>query len=86
MYAANADAVAYENVTAVNATSHGDVQLSWNEPLSPNGLIVTYEVEIEHVSSHSVSGHNDLHTAVIADLMHQRFKSVHNVWSTIFRK
>ncbi|XP_046662039.1 insulin-like peptide receptor isoform X2 [Homalodisca vitripennis] len=41
-----ADTVPYLNVEVMDSSNHsGDVLLKWEEPKSPNGLIVTYQIE-----------------------------------------
>lgn len=49
-----ADAVNVHNVTAVNTTVHGTVLLLWTPPQAPNGLVTTYEIEVEHVANKGV--------------------------------
>uniref|UniRef100_A0A1B6KAQ3 Tyrosine-protein kinase receptor n=1 Tax=Graphocephala atropunctata TaxID=36148 RepID=A0A1B6KAQ3_9HEMI len=45
-----ADTVPYLNVEVMDVSNHsGDVLLKWDEPQSPNGLIVTYQIEYRRI-------------------------------------
>jgi len=52
----NADNIDPKNVTITNGTEVlYSVWIRWNEPLSPNGLIVLYDVELTRVDVANVS-------------------------------
>ena len=48
MFVEGADDVITENITAQNSTD-GRVKLKWQDPPSPNGLVVTYEIKYSRV-------------------------------------
>lgn len=43
------------DVVEVSNHSYGIVKISWDEPINPNGLIVTYQIEYRHVDIENVS-------------------------------
>lgn len=47
----------YLNVHVMDVSNHsGDVLLKWEEPVAPNGLIVTYQIEYRRIDIEHVSG------------------------------
>lgn len=51
-----ADTVKLLNVHVMDASNHsGVVLLKWDEPISPNGLIVTYQIEYQRIDIQNVS-------------------------------
>jgi hypothetical protein len=53
--AATADNIDASSLRAMNKSGEpGSVMLHWNEPPAPNGLIITYEVEIEYAGGQGV--------------------------------
>lgn len=52
--AATADNIDASSLSAVNGSEPGSVLLRWNESPAPNGLIITYEVEIEYAGGQGV--------------------------------
>ena len=57
VFVEGADDVRTENITAQNDTDGriGRIKLKWQDPPSPNGLIVTYEIKYSKVEVTRVS-------------------------------
>ena len=57
IFAEGADDILTENITAQNDTDGriGRIKLKWQDPPSPNGLIVTYEIQYSRVGVTNVS-------------------------------
>ena len=51
----NADNIDQKNITVTNDTEEHQVWIRWPNPTSPNGLIVTYEIELTKVDESHVS-------------------------------
>lgn len=50
-----ADNVKLLNVNLMDISNHsGDVLLKWEEPVTPNGLIVTYQIEYRRIDIENV--------------------------------
>ncbi|KAK2157959.1 hypothetical protein LSH36_180g01062 [Paralvinella palmiformis] len=47
----SADNLDERNITATNGSKPGEVIIRWQDPSSPNGLIVTYELELSRVDT-----------------------------------
>ena len=50
-----ADTLEHVNITVRNHTSERKAFISWHDPVMPNGLILTYEIELRKVDVSDVS-------------------------------
>ena len=50
-----ADNLDYKNISVSNESYLGRVFIRWNDPPSPNGVIVTYEIELSRPNTPNVS-------------------------------